>query len=77
MTLPDVWVFRRHVNGLLSWKVLIMFSSLLLNHLRGPSSTGECSKALPEHEMDSRHLQWKKKGKKKKKITVIPLKIQG
>lgn len=49
VTFPNVLVCRRHPNGSLTWKALIVFSFPLLNYLSGPSQTGQCCGSYPAH----------------------------
>ena len=49
VTFPNVWVCRRHPNGSLTWKALIVFSFPLLNYLSGPSYIGERRGNHPAH----------------------------
>lgn len=53
---PDVWVFSRHVNGFLGWKILIVFgvlpvtpsvARLMLMNERLPSRTSTSGRGEP------------------------------
>lgn len=71
---PNVWVCRRHPNGSLTWKALIVLSFPLLNYLSGPSHTGEYKyiyiQGIKFYWILTKHVP----GEKKK--TIIPWNIQ-